>query len=171
MPTNAAPAIPLPAFGRQPIHDPELPEVTDDPTPTPQVSNTTTPHLQPAGDSPAPAPRPLPELSPVPLARSRTFSAGDASKAADVLAGLIVIAATIAGGWLRRRGLQLRTPTPAELKDITGPVGRIAARHLPVELIAPDLVDATEAAAAAHSYVMAGPLADRIAPISPEAPE
>jgi hypothetical protein len=162
MPTTVL-AFPLPRFGRQPIMDPDLPEVTDGPGPAtePNPAPESPDPLQPS--NPIPGPPLLPDPSPAPPARTRISSAGDPLLAAEVVAGLVALACGIAAGWLRRTGRYLRQPTPGQIDDVAGPVGRILARHLPTEIISKDLVDATRAAGAAHRYVIDGPLVERIA--------
>ena len=59
------------------------------------------------------------------------------------------------------RGLELRTPTPRQRDDVAEPLARIACRHLPMDAVGPDLLDATTAAAALHTYALDGPLITR----------
>lgn len=54
---------------------------------------------------------------------------------------------------LARRGLALRMPTDGELEDITEPLGRVAVRHLPMELLSPDIRDSTSSARALYGYL------------------
>lgn len=155
--------LPLPAF-RQPLSDPPLPVETDDLTPTTPPSPDS-PSGRPPLEGPDGPPAPLPDLSPEPRGRTRTFSSSDYAQASRVLHGLIAIACGIAFTTLARRGLRFRQPTIAEISGFTDPLGRVAARHLPMDLVGPDLLDLTEAAAAGHSYVLAGPIITR-----PDAP-
>lgn len=153
-------SLPLPAF-RQPISDPELPEVTDGPGPE------TEPHPGPAPDShphpisPDESPAPPPALSPERPAPTRTSSAGDARVASQVVAGLIALVCGVAWSAFARRNRLFRQPTEKQIDEFAGPVGAILARHLPTEIISRDLVDATAAAGAAHRYVIDGPLVAR----------
>lgn len=158
-------SLPLPRF-RQPISDPPLPAVTGDPGPATSDQPESPDHLPPTSPENGLPPRLDP--SPEPRRRTRTFSAGDAETARRVLAGLIAIACTAAYGLFGRRGLHLRQPEERDVRGVTEPLSRIAARYLPMELIGPDLLDGTEAAAATHSYVMRGPLLTRIAEPLPE---
>jgi len=154
-------ALPLPRFGRQPIRDPELPEVeTDGPTATtPANPPATSSHLQtpPPDDAPPPLPAPSPERP----GRTRTSSVGDPRVGARVVAGLIALACGVAFTVFSRRGLIFRQPTRGQVDDIADPLGAIIARHLPLDVVGPDLLDATAAAAAAHGYVIDGPLITR----------
>lgn len=159
--------MPLPRF-TQPLRDPDLPEVeTDDQGPE------TEPSRPPATATETPSsPRPptastagtpgdrVPSLeAPTP---TRTFSrAGDPKTAAEVIAGLLSLALGAAAWWAARRRLSFRQPTPSQLTDITTPLGNLAARHLPTEVINRDLVDATHAAGAMHRYLTDGPLLAR----------
>lgn len=155
-------ALPLPRFGRQPIRDPELTEVvTDDPTGTTPASGppANPSHLQ--QQYPDDAPQPLPDPSPERPARTRTSSAGDPKVGARVVAGLIALACGLAFTAFSRRGLIFRQPTREQVDDIAEPLGRIIARHLPTEIIGPDLLDGTAAAAAVHGYFIDGPLVER----------
>lgn len=152
--------IPLPAF-RQPLSDPPLPEVTGDPTgmtPAPSTGSLPGPQRPDSSDN---SPVPPLALSPEPRDRTRTFTPSDYAAASKVLQGLIAIACGIAFTAFARRRLVFRQPTPKEITGFSDPLGRIAARHLPMDLIGPDLLDATEAAAAAHGYVLAGPIVTR----------
>lgn len=166
-------ALPLPRFGRQPIRDPELPEVTEDPTAT------TPPDDQPVTmpdrwETPPPdaAPLPLPDPSPERRARTATSSAGDPRVGARVVAGLIALACGIAFTAFSRRGLLFRQPTREQVDDVATPIGAIIARHLPTDIIGPDLLDGTAAAAAIHGYVIDGPLIARPdSPLPKEPPQ
>lgn len=158
-------AIPLPRF-RRPQSDPPLPEVDNMATESPssdEPPRETSDRPQPSSPDDDPAPPPV--LSPGPLTRtgisSRSKNAGDPKVAGEVFAGLIAIvclwAYTVAG----RRGRHFRQPTEPQVDDIARPLGRIAARYLPTELINDTLVDATHAAAGVHRYVIDGPLLTR----------
>lgn len=157
--------IPLPRFGRQPIHDPALPEVegeTDDQTvTTPPDDPGPTTSSRWATPPPDAAPPPLPDPSPERRAHTATSSAGDPKVGARVVAGLIALACGVAFTLFSRRGLVFRQPTREQVDDVAGPVGAIIARHLPTDVIGPDLLDATAAAAAVHGYVIDGPLVVR----------
>lgn len=161
---------PLPRF-TQPLRDPDLPEVeTGDPDPateparppaTATATETTPSNPRPptASTDPTPGGR-VPSLeAPTP---TRTFSrAGDPKTAAEVIAGLLSLALGAAAWWAARRRLQFRQPTPGQLTDVATPLGNLAARHLPTEVINRDLVDATHAAGAMHRYLTDGPLLTR----------
>lgn len=156
-------SMPLPKFGRQPIRDPELPEVaTDDPiVTTPASGPPATPnHLQEPTSPDAGLP-PRPDPMPAPRAPIRTSSAGDPKVGARVVAGLIALACGVAFTLFSRRGLVFRQPTRGQVDDIADPLGQIIARHLPTEIIGPDLLDGTAAAAAIHGYIIDGPLVER----------
>jgi hypothetical protein len=157
-------AIPLPRF-RQPISDPPLPEVTGDPAPTTETQPSPLPSSgrRPGPDSPEVSPPPPPVLNPDHPARTRISSAGDARTAYKVVAGLVAMACGWAALALGRRGLHFRQPTNEQIDGFAQPIGAILARHLPIDVIGPDLIDATAAAGAAHRYVLAGPIVARIA--------
>jgi hypothetical protein len=93
-------------------------------------------------------------------ARTGTFSgrqgSGDPKVAAAAIGGLLAIALEAIGwaiSW--RRGYVMRQPTVDELDDITGPLGNITVRHLPMSEWAPDLVDIGMSAKALRNYVRA----------------
>lgn len=151
-----------------------------EPTPTRTTSSSTpTGHLEPTGsllhpleqegtagnldeapEPPGPARRAI---------RTATSSAAgdDRPKVKPEVAGRL--AATVVGGLAlvlgylvaMRRGVRLRQPTDAELKAVGDPLGRIAARHVPVAVINEDLLDAADAADAIGRYVKAGPLIEQ----------
>jgi hypothetical protein len=156
-------AIPLPRF-RQPISDPPLPEVESTATAGPSSDGlppaTSSPPEQtsPEGDPPPP-----PVLSPDPRTRTGISSraAGDPKVAGEVIAGLIAIGCLWAFTLFGRRRLHFRQPTTRQVDDVATPLGNIAARYLPTEVIGRDLVDATHAAAGVHRYVIDGPLLTR----------
>jgi hypothetical protein len=174
--TKERPALvlPLPRFGRQPIRDPDLPEVTDDQIPTTPEPSPGMSGPQPAS-SPDESPAPPPVLSPDRRTRTGIFSApgdgrsaGDPSVAREVIAGLIGIACLWAYTLFGRRGYDFRQPTEPQIGDVARPLGKLVARHLPTDVIGPDLIDITHAAAGAHRYVIAGPLVQRANYASPE---
>lgn len=156
--TESLLSIPLPRF-RQPISDPDLPEVTA--SPDPETSQPETPS-RPGPTSPDPSPAPPPIPSPDRPGRTRTFSAGDAETAKRVVAGLLAILCGAAFTAFARRGRHFRQPTQRDVDGVSTPLGRIIARHLPIDIIGPDLVDATEAVAAGHTYVLAGRIVTRV---------
>lgn len=165
--TTAPLRIPLPKFGRQPIDDPLpanatlTPAETDGP-PSGRHPPTSTPGPDPmdgpAGDPPRP-----PALSPGPPTRTGTYSRarGDAKTAGEVVAGLIGILCAVAFTWAGRRGWAFRQPTVEQIDSVAVPLGAIAARHLPTDAIAPDVIDATKAVKGAHLYVLDGPIFTR----------
>lgn len=159
------PAIPLPAF-RQP-HRAQLDPLNDG-SPQPSSPHDESPGAgSPEPSSPDDAPPPPIESSPERPAgrRTRTSGTGDPGAAGKALAGLLVIVAGLLGASLARSGRRLRQPTPPQVDDIATPIGAILARHLPTDLLGPDLADLTQAAAATHKYVLdpAGPLITRTA--------
>ena len=165
MPMDTNPlSLPLPRF-RQPIEDPPLPEVTDDPAPATEPPRPG-PATGPGPDSPPPSPdarpAPPPVLNPAPAARTGTSSAGDPKVAREVLAGLIALACGVVASLAARRGLRFRQPTPLQVDHVAHPLGDIVARHLPTEFISRDLVDATAAAGGVHRYLTDGPLLVRV---------
>lgn len=163
--------IPLPRF-RQPISDPPLPEVTDgqDPT-TATPPNAPTLSPAPTPDSPEISPAPPPVLNPARPVRTPTSSAGDPKVAYEVVAGLIAIGCLWAYTLFGRRGLHFRQPTESQVDDVARPLGKLIARHLPTDVIGPDLIDITHAAGGAHRYVIDGPLLTRMDYEAPEGPE
>lgn len=155
--------MPLPRF-RRPISDPPLPEVesmgTAGPSSDGPQPETSSP-LEPS--SPDGSPLPPPVLNPGPRTRTGISSraAGDPKVAGEVFAGLIAIGCLWAFTLFGRRRLHFRQPTERQVDDVARPLGNIAARYLPTEVIGRDLVDATHAAAGVHRYVMDGPLLTR----------
>jgi hypothetical protein len=89
---------------------------------------------------------------------------GDPEQVAALFGGLLVLALGMYAGLVKRKGGYFRMPSETERDDITVPLGRIAVRHLPMQLIGPDLKDIAESGAATHSYVTAGPLRRRPIP-------
>jgi len=83
---------------------------------------------------------------------------GDPGEVAALFSGLLVLALGAYAGLMKKRGGYFRMPTETERDDITIPLGRIAVRHLPMQMIGPDLKDIAESGAATHAYVSAGPL-------------
>lgn len=177
--SGALPPVALPAFKSPPSRrDPTDPPLTPVP-----ASNAPTPPSGPqAGPSdPSDPPSPSGPLSSLrsrlsgsqtpsgdsdgaPLGststepRPRRRPGGDPVVVAQTLAGLVVVVVGFLAVRLYGRGLVLREPTPAELDEITKPIGRIAVRYLPMDALNPDLLDATQAVAATHKYVRRGPL-------------
>jgi hypothetical protein len=153
-------SIPLPRFRQPRPPDPALPEVeTDGPGPATEASPPSPDHLQ----QPTPTPGPLPplDLSPERPAPTRTFSAGDLKVAGEVVAGILALVCGYAAWFAGRRARVFRQPTQTQLDNVATPVGAIVARHVPTEFISRDLVDATRAAGAVHSYLIDGPLIER----------
>lgn len=163
-------SLPLPRF-RQPIVDPPLPTVeTDEPSPDllPDPASPDLPHPS----SPESDDLPPPVLSPDPRTRTGISSRpGDPKLAGEVLAGLIALACLWAYTAFGRRGRHFRQPTTRQVDDVAQPLGNIAARYLPTDVIGKDLVDATRAAAGVHRYVMDGPLVTRLNEPLPEDPQ
>jgi hypothetical protein len=88
-----------------------------------------------------------------------------------VLAGLVAIGCLWAFTLFGRRGLHFRQPTEPQIDGVAVPLGRIIARHLPTDVIGPDLIDVTKAAGAAHRYWLDGPLITRLDQAIPEVPQ
>lgn len=80
-------------------------------------------------------------------------------RAVTGLLGMLYLAGRV-GLRLVNRRLELRAPTPAEYAAVGTPVGRILARHVPMDL-APDLIldimDASEAAGGVVAYLDGSP--------------
>jgi hypothetical protein len=141
------PSDPLPETAT--VHDPNGamgPAASDLPTPSPSD------HPEPIGPRSSAGP-----------ARTLTSSRTEvAAGMATALAGLLTLLSGLAW-WLSRRpdGRQLRSPTPDDIAGVAKPLGRIGARHVPVE-IAPaavkSIMDGSEAAGAALAYLQRGPL-------------
>lgn len=166
------PGVPLPAFRQPHLHRLDSPpESSPESTPPDETSTPDSPPpSSPTGDRPAPI-----ESSPGrPAAgRTRTSGTGDPTAAGKALGGLLVIVLGALGAMLARSGRRLRQPTPRQVDDIALPLGAIAARHLPTELIGRDLADLTQAAAATHRYILdeSGPLVTRAATAAVDYPE
>lgn len=130
--------------------------------------------LDPAQPSPA-DPDPNPDSTPglglgvdaggAAPARTRTgrSSAGSdperlalAVAATAALIGMAGLAAAAVVRW-RRRG-RLRQPTDGQARAIAVPLAAIAARHVPIDWLTDDLVDAVRASEAVGAYLRAGPL-------------
>jgi hypothetical protein len=160
--------MPLPMF-RQPPQDPDLPEVAS-PVASPPESLLGSPQDSPESPfDPSERPSPLPDPE-GPTRRSwagRAHGAGEPRQAARILAGVFWMGLRMAQGILYRRGRWFRLPDQQQMDDIAGPLGRILVRYLPLDVVGPTLVDATEAVAAGHAYTMAGPLTGRYAAADP----
>lgn len=165
LPPPSLPTIPLPSF-RQPS-----PRLDPPPEGSPQESPS-----RPLGSPESPEPTPdLPESPdehrpPIlePEARTRTswvgrgHGAGDPVQAGRVIKGALAILFRFAQAVNYRRGRWLRLPTREQLDGMANPLGRIAVRYIPMDLVGPTLADATEAVAAAHDYTLDGPLTGRL---------
>lgn len=153
--------IPLPAFRQPPGLDGPLPQVPA--TSPPASPESSPPDLRPPAMDEDSRPEILePSSTPSgPGRRTRISSAGERAAAAQLIHGLLIVISTAAAALLRRRGLVVRQPTGRQLDDVANPLGAIAARHLPMELISEDLLDAATATAAAHTYATDGPLIER----------
>lgn len=90
--------------------------------------------------------------------KPRPSAGGDPTEVAKALSGLLVIITGALALAAARRGRWLRQPTPVQRDEIAAPLARVMTRHLPMQLLGPDMVDATTAAAAVHTYVLDGPL-------------
>lgn len=144
------------------------------------------PRADPLEPGPTPAveiPSPSPSVSgdadghPETTTRARASSAGSSpgSRGAivedlgDAAYGALVIVfglAWIAHRWLRRDpGRQLREPTEHDYQAISAPLGRIAARHLPIDVapsVALSIKDGAASVGAARRYAASGPLLERV---------
>lgn len=76
--------------------------------------------------------------------------------AVALVAAGFAIAGWVVSGW--KRGQKLREPTKDQAKAIGQPLGRILARHVPVEWLNADLIDAVEMTAETGNYLNDGPL-------------
>lgn len=164
--------VPLPAFRQPHLHRLDSPPESHEPSP----DETTSPPDNPAPNETTDArPEPIESSPERPAARrTRTSGTGDPTAAGKAIGGLLVILAGALGALLARSGRHLRQPTPRQVDDIAGPLGAIAARHLPTEFLTADLLDVTTAAAATHRYVLdddAGPLLSRTATAAVNYPE
>lgn len=167
-PTQELPrvGIPLPRFGRQPKTDllPEgaTVEETADPSrgplPDPESPNLPRDPTDPDAGRALP---PVPSLEAPTPTRTSFRAGGDPKTAGEVIAGALGILCALAFTWAARRGRIFRQPTQRQLDDVSMPLGAIAARHLPTDMIGPDVIDATKAVKAAHSYVLDGPMFTR----------
>lgn len=87
---------------------------------------------------------------------------GEATETAKVLAGLMLAVTGLAALLARRTGREFRKPTKVQADDIAAPIARIAVRHLPMDLLGPDLMDAGIASSAIAGYLFDdGPLVQR----------
>jgi hypothetical protein len=79
-----------------------------------------------------------------------------AGRLAEALVGVLALAVPVARWVLRGRGISVRDMTETEQAHIADPLGRIAGRHLDLDLgpkIVDDLVDAAMAAGATTNYL------------------
>jgi hypothetical protein len=137
--------------------DPALPTVDPEPSPSPSPASGSQPG--PAGRKSAPdrATRPAPTGT-TSDDGPRWESGGDALKVAVLIGGLF-LAATAGMHWLAsRKGLQVRQPTPKQRDGFAEPLARIACRHLPLQKLDDDFLDAAEAGTALHDWVAGGPV-------------
>lgn len=163
--------VPLPRFRQPRPPDPALPPVeTGDPGPATEPGPPDSPDL-PRPQIPIPDLPPRLDLSPERPAPTRTFSAGDLKVAGEVVAGILALLCGYAAWFAGRRGRAFRQPTQLQLDNVATPVGAIVARHVPTEFISRDLVDGTRAAGAIHSYLIDGPLIERMPEPLPDFPE
>jgi hypothetical protein len=156
----------LPMFAATPSRrlDPALPTVETDDSPDGSPSPSTAsgslgspsdPHALPSpSGSDASSFRPTSTSGTEP----RLKPGGDPEQVRVVIAGLLLMVTATLGVLAARRGREFRQPDRGERDAIARPLARIAVRHLPLDLIGPDLADATEATVAVHNYVSAGAL-------------
>lgn len=100
-----------------------------------------------------------PEAPDAAATRTRTSSVGDPKDAAKVVAGLVGLAFVLAAGILGHLGNRdVRRPSRKQADGFAAPVARIAARHLDVSRVTPDLIDVIEAGSAVGDYLIDGPI-------------
>ena len=163
---SAIPSVAVPPSLRL---DPPLTSETDEetdspreqltPSPDPRRSESPSGRREPA--SPSTADGASSAATPTSTDRPPLKPGGNAQQVAQVIGGLFVILVTTLSVLARRSGREFRQPTPEQRDDVARPLARIAVRHLPLDVIGPDLADATEAAVAAHNYAMDGPIVTR----------
>lgn len=98
--------------------------------------------------------------------RTGTSATGDVPHATprevgELVAALLAAAAVAVGfavRWRYRGQYRLRQPTKAHTEAVGIPLGRIAARHVPLGKLTPDLRDLVVAAVGVNDYLDAGPL-------------
>ena len=83
---------------------------------------------------------------------------GDPGQVSAFVAVLLLAVFGVAAMPMRATSRTLRRPDSDELDAIAEPLARIACRHLPMDLLGPDMVDLVAAAKATNSYATAGPL-------------
>jgi len=162
--SDALPELARPGF-RTPPHlrsDPLDPTATVTEGPPPA-----SPEPSPSGAGPG---RPEPSGPPASPASTRTSASptdrGEIAAAmGKALVGLLTIAVAIAT-WLTQRpdGRRLRQPTRDDYHAVTKPLGRIGARHVPVDVapaVVKSLLDAGEAAGGVSLYLTTGPLLEQ----------
>lgn len=131
----------------------------------------------PEDENPTPSPSDSPILSDQPNGLSlglggptRTSTSGtpgtdekpSTKDTAELLAGIIAVVAVGVAFVVRwRLKANLREPTEKQAEEIAKPLARIGLRHVPAAKLNPDLLDATQAAAAFGKYLKAGPLLER----------
>jgi hypothetical protein len=85
-----------------------------------------------------------------------------AKDTAKLVAGLLAMAAVGAAALVRwRLRAKLREPSKAQADEMAEPLARIGLRHVPAGKLHPDLLDATQFAAALGRYLNDGPLLER----------
>lgn len=153
----------LPGFTRptsQRLDPPDPTTVVDDPdNPASSPDNTPGPGLDRYGPD---------ERRSVPAdTRTPTSATGDEPARAtprevgELVAALIAAAAVGVGllvRWRFRDQVRLRQPTRAHTEAVGLPLGRIAARHVPLGKLTPDLRDLVVAAVGVNDYLDAGPV-------------
>jgi hypothetical protein len=135
--------------------------------PTPEGSDlTVSDPLAPTPGSPADPGYPGESHAPTPRTEASTGTSAsltdrEARKLTPQLAVALVAAGFAITGWVVstwKRGQKLREPTKDQAKDIGQPLGRILARHIPVDWLNDDLIDAVEMTAGVGNYLNDGPL-------------
>jgi hypothetical protein len=136
--------------------DPNVPE--DENTPL-SPSDSPTPSDLPAGVYP------LGLAGPTRTGTSATPGTDEKPSAKDtakLVAGLLAMAAVGAAALVRwRLRAKLREPSKAQADEMAEPLARIGLRHVPAGKLHPDLLDATQFAAALGRYLNDGPLLER----------
>lgn len=153
---DSGPLASLPGFAPMPSQrlDPPLPPVPSPEGETwPQEADEPIPYV-PTGPKPGPGEGRTTSSA----GKRRWRPGGDPEKAAQVIGGALILITGMLGGLAARRGRRFRQPTTGQRDAVAEPLGRIAVRWLPMDLLGDDFADGLEAAYAAHNYISAGPL-------------
>jgi hypothetical protein len=164
----------------------ELPEVPAElVADLPGWNDTPLPGMSPSGGSGGnDPPRPASLADPEPLPRRPRRTTTGASSAASfrteaavaegmakALVGVLTLGFGIAWFLTRRPGRTFRQPTTNDVDAMAKPLGRVGARHVPIDLapaVAQSIVDASEAGGALLAYLQRGPLIEHEPPTPPE---